>query len=94
MKTAVEKFFRYLLSVNDLSISSSAILDNIYEKIVSHFNLNTISVIASLKGSGKPSQLFLNYAKKCVLVSLSKKSLTADERKELLDPLEWILQSL
>jgi hypothetical protein len=62
------------LSIHDILISSSAIIDYIYEKIVCHFNLNTISVIASLKGYGKPSPLFLHYARKCLTVALSKKN--------------------
>jgi hypothetical protein len=80
--------------VSDFSISSSAIIDYFYETIVGHLNINTISVIASLKGNQKPSQLFLHYAKKCLQVSLNKKSLTSDEINEFLAPLGWILQSL
>jgi hypothetical protein len=93
-ESSVQLLFKYLVNVNDISISSSAIIDFIYEIIGTQFSLNSISIIDSLKRSKKPSQLFLHYAKKCLPISSIKKSLTADERNELLDPLGWILQSL
>jgi hypothetical protein len=78
-ESSVQLFGKYLLNVNDIAISSSATIDFIYEKIVTHFSLNSISVIDSLKGSKKLSQLFLHYVKKCLQISSSKKSLTPDE---------------